>query len=71
MNLLFTNATDSSLLFPLFNSEEGLSLEEGVPAVALPYGLIDLERTLPVDAGPVGVGDVGKNLAPMSDGRRS
>ena len=57
-------------MFPLFNSDEGLSLDEGVPTVALPYGLIDLDRTLPVDAGPVGV-DVGKNLAPMSDGRRS
>ena len=64
------SADDSSLLFPLFNSDEGLSLEDGVPTVALPYGLIDLDRTLPVDAGPVGV-DVGKNFGPMSDGRRS
>ena len=66
----FTKAAESSRLFPLFSSDEGLSLDEGVPTVALPYGLIDLDRTLPVDAGPVGV-DVGKNLAPMSDGRRS
>ena len=57
---------------PLLNSDDGLSRDDGVPTVALPpYGLIDRDRTEPVDAGPPPVRDVWMNFGPMSDGRRS
>jgi hypothetical protein len=35
----------------LFNSSEGLPRGEGVVAAVLPYGLMERDRTLPVDGG--------------------
>ena len=58
----------------LFSSEDGLSRDDGVPAVTLPYGLIDRDRTEPdpeADPTPDNELDDGTNLFPMSEVRRS
>ena len=58
----------------LFSSDDGLSREEGLPAVTLPYGLIDRDRTEPepeAEPTPDSELDDGTNLFPMSEVRRS